>query len=78
MEGVRPASHSVPGPRPADALPEHAGRYDTVPLSIEIAVHEDRLTAAFVPDPQAIESLGPDADHLAPPVPLRMATQNGG
>lgn len=62
----------TPGPRPADALAEYAGRYDTVAFTIEVAVDEDHLTATFVPTPEAIESLGPDADYVEPPIALRM------
>lgn len=52
VEGVWQSSHSVPEPRPAGALAEHAGRYDTVPLSIEIAVPRGPPHAAFVPTPR--------------------------
>lgn len=62
----------LPEARTTDALAAYAGHYETAGSMIDIAVEGDHLSATFRPTPEFIESLGADADHVGPPVPMRM------
>ncbi len=62
----------APEPRPAEALAEYAGSYDTVAVEITVSIDGDQLLLEGTPKPELIAQLGDDVDHREPPDPLGM------
>jgi len=66
------AEAPMPEPRSADVLAAYAGQFRTAGSIIDVAADGDHLAATFRPTLEFIEALGPDTDHVEPPVPMRM------